>query len=543
MSAGAQDPAPGPAAAPPASAFAPLRHRTYAWLWTAALVANVGTWFRDVANGWLMTELSPSPVLVALVQTAALAPVFLLSLPAGALSDILDRRRLLLAIQAWLVLAAGTLTLASAMGWMTPGLLLALTLAGGIGAALMGPPWQSIVPELVPRADLRAAIALNSLGINIARAIGPAVGGLVVATLGVTVAYALDLLSYLLVVAVLLAWKREAPADPLGSERFMPAMAAGVRYAWASRDLQRALVRSGLFFLFASAYWALLPLVARGTLAGGPGLYGLLLAAAGLGAICGALLLPRLGSRLQPGSVVLAGTLLTSAAMLVLAAVPLRAAALAAMFVAGAAWISVLTTLNVTAQSVLPNWVRGRGLAVYLTVFFGAMTLGSAGWGQFAQVAGVPAALAWAAALGALAGLAAMRIRLPRSEADLTPSMHWPEPANAAGIDGDRGPVMIQVDYRIDPARRAEALALLRALSAERLRDGSYGWQVFEDTQDPALVSEVFFAASWSDHLRTHARVTREDATMQERLAALLAPGHPPRITHRVAVREDAPGE
>lgn len=493
-----------------------------------------------MANGWLMTDLSPSPMMVALVQTAALAPVFLLSLPAGALSDIVDRRRLLLAIQAWLVLVSSALAIASALGWMTPALLLALTLAGGVGAALMGPPWQAIVPELVPKAELRPAIALNSLGINISRAVGPAFGGLVVATLGATAAYLFDMLSYVLVIGVLLAWKRTVAPDPLGSERFMPAMAAGVRYAWASRDMQRALARSGLFFLFASAYWALLPLVARGMLSGGAGLYGVLLAAIGVGAVTGALLLPKLGRHLQPGRIVLAGTLVTSSAMATLALFPSRPAAITALFLAGIAWISVLTTLNVSAQSVLPNWVRGRGLAIYLTVFFGAMTLGSAGWGQLAQHASVPAALGWAAALGALVGLVAARIRLPRGEGDLTPSMHWPEPANAATIDGDRGPVMVQIEYRIDPARRVEALELLCALSGERLRDGSYGWHVFEDTVDPALLTEVFFAASWLDHLRTHGRVTREDAALQASLTALLEPGTLPRVTHRVGARRES---
>lgn len=522
-----------------AGAFAPLRHRAFAVLWFATLVSNTGTWFRDVANGWSMTEMAPSPVMVALVQAAATLPVFLLSLPAGALADLVDRRRLLIVIQ--LALAGVTLALAvaSMAGAMTPGLLLALTFAAGVGAALMGPAWQAVVPELVPRPVLRQAIALNSLGINIARAIGPAIGGAVVASFGVVLAYWLDAASYALILVALVWWQRQVPASTLPPERFGPAMATGLRYVVASPDLRRVLLRAALFFISGPAYWALLPLFARQTLGGDAALYGLMLTAIGTGAVTGALLLPRLGGKVSSDRIVLAGSLATAAAMAALALAPVAGVALAALFVAGLAWIAVLTTLNVSAQTVLPNWVRARGLAVYITVFYGAMTAGSILWGQIAQHLSIPASLLVAAAACAGLGLAAMAVPLPEGEADLTPSMHWPEPAVAAEIDADRGPVMVCITYEVDPAERAAFLAALAGLAAERRRDGGYGWMVYEDAAEPRRIAEVFHVASWLDHLRQHQRVTHADAEVQAAVLAFHRGDEPPRVEHWIGTRSD----
>lgn len=517
------------------SPFAPLKHRVFAMLWTAALVANIGTWFRDVANGWLMTELSPSPVMVALVQAAGMLPVFLLSLPAGALADIIDRRRLLIATQIYLAAVSVCLLSAVLLDAMTPSMLLALTLAGGVGAALTGPAWQSIVPEVVPKPELRAAVALNSMGINVARAIGPALGGWILAVSGVALAYALDALSYLLIIATLVFWRRIAPPTVLGPERFLPSMVTGVRYVLQSADIQRTLVRSGAFFLFASAYWALLPLVVRQVLNGSAALYGVLLASVGAGAVTGALLLPRLARDRSPGLVVLIGTLLTALAMAALALAPSPIVAAVALFVAGGAWIAVLTTLNVTAQSVLPNWVRSRGLAVYITVFFGAMTLGSAVWGQVASLSDVPTALAVAAAGALLAGLAVAAIKLPQGDADLTPSLHWPEPATVSHVPGERGPVMVEIGYRIAPADRHAFLTAIAELARARKRDGATGWQIFEDAQDRQHFVEVFFAPSWLDHLRQHERITKADEGLQATVNAFHLDPTPPTVKHFLA--------
>lgn len=524
-----------PSAATAVSPFEPFKQRLFAMLWTSALVANVGTWFRDVANGWLMTELSPSPVMVALVQAAASLPVFLLSLPAGALADMFDRRKLLIGVQLYLAGVSLCLLAAVLSGVMTPTLLLALTLAGGIGLALTGPAWQSIVPEVVPKPQLRAAIALNSMGINVARAVGPAIGGWILAVSGVAVAYALDALSYVFIIATLALWQRAAPVSTLGPERFWPSMAAGARYVVQSPDIQRALIRSAAFFVFASAYWALLPLVARQVLAGDATLYGILLASIGAGAVTGALLLPWVARDRSPDVVVLAGTLLTAGAMTTLALAPSAIAASAALFFAGAAWIAVLTTLNVIAQSVLPNWVRARGLGVYITVFFGAVTLGSTIWGQVASATDVPTALLIAAGGGAVVGILAVTVKLPAGSVDLTPSLHWPEPATAAPMPGERGPVMVEISYRVAEANRRAFLGAVEALARVRKRDGATSWQVFEDAEDRERFVEVFFTPSWLDHLRQHERVTKADETIQAAANAFHIGPEPPKVRHFIA--------
>lgn len=523
-----------------ASAFAPFRQRTFAILWTAALIANIGTWFRDVANGWTMTELAPDPAMVALVQAATTLPVFLFSLPAGALADLVDRRRLLIGIQVFLGATSVCLAVATTTGLMTPWLLLGLVFAGGLATAFMGPAWQSIVPEIVPREVLRPAIALNSLGINIARAIGPALGGLIVAVSGAALAYWLDAGSYLLILAALAWWKRPTAALTLPPEKFGSAMATGIRYVSASPDVRRTLFRAGMFFVFASAYWALLPLIARQTLDGDAGLYGILLTSIGAGAVVGALALPRLSGAVSGGQVVFLGTMATAGSMLVLATIPNSAAASAALFLAGAAWISVLTSVNVAAQTALPNWVRARGLAIYIMVFFGSMTVGALLWGRIAAETTIPSTLMIAAGGSVLAGLIALRVKLPKGDGNLMPSMHWPEPALAADVEHDRGPVMIEITYRVKAENRAAFLRVLKEFSRERRRDGGYRWQVFEDAGDPARIVETFLVPSWLDHLRQHQRVTQEDADLQARVTALHEGPEPPVVRHLLAIKAGA---
>lgn len=527
-----------PQAVEPASAGAawtPFRHRAFAMLWTATVVSNIGTWMHDVGAGWLMVTLAPSPLMVALVQAATTLPVFLLALPAGALADIVDRRRMLLLTQSFLLAVALALGVAAALGRVTPGLLLLFTFLGGVGAALTAPAWQAIVPELVPRPALQPAIALNSLGINIARAIGPALGGLVIALWGMAAPFLLNAASFVGVIAALAVWRRTQPA-PARPERFTGAMRAGLRYAAASRPLQVTLVRAAAFFVFASCYWALLPLVARIVLTGGPGLYGLLLGCIGAGAVAGALVLPRVRAHASPDRIVLGGTAATAAAMAVLALVPFPVAAFAACAVAVAAWIAVLSSLNVSAQTALPNWVRARGLAIYLVVFFGSMTLGSLAWGRLAEATDIPAALL-AAAAGALAAAWVVRHRtLPQGAgADLAPSMHWPAPVLAGAVEDDRGPVMVMIEYRIDPNRSSEFLDALEGLGRERRRDGAYRWEVFEDAAARGRYVEAFWLASWGEHLRQHERVTVADKDMQDRVRAFHVGMEPPHVTHLIA--------
>lgn len=530
---------------PPAAAggFAPLRQTVFAVLWVATIVGNTGSFIRDVASAWLMTDLSPSPAAVALVQAAATLPVFLLAIPAGVLSDILDRRKFLIGIQVLLAGTSITLMLLSASGLQSVTSLVALTFLGGIGAALMGPTWQAIVPELVDKRDLKSAVALNSLGINIARAVGPALGGVILAGLGAAFTYGVDVISYAFVVAALLWWRRPATAQDELSERFAGAFRAGLRYARASRELHVVLLRAFLFFVLASSVWALLPLVARGLLGGGAGFYGILLGAVGAGAIAGAIVMPKLRDRLSADGLLLGAALVTAAVMAFLSFAPPQWAAVAALLVLGAAWITALTTLNGVAQAILPNWVRGRSLAVYLTVFNGAMTAGSLGWGAVAEGLGVPATLLAGAAGLVVVGIVAHRVKLPRGEADLVPSNHWPEPLTAAPVEHDRGPVLILIEYQVAPEDRAGFLQALARLSAERRRDGAYNWGVTEDAADANVMLEWFQVESWAEHLRQHHRVSRADADVQTEVLRFHRGAQPPVVRHMLAINRPGGAE
>ena len=519
-----------------AGPFAPLRQRTFAVLWFATVIGNVGSFMRDVASAWVVTDLSPSPAAVALIQAAATLPIFLLAIPAGVLSDILDRRRFLIGIQVLLAAVSGVLMVLAHTQALTLPWLVVLTLLGGVGAALMGPTWQSIVPELVGRTELRSAVALNSLGINISRAIGPALGGLLLGALGAGVTYGADVLTYVLVLGALLWWRRPAAApDPL-PEHFFSAMRAGFRYTRSSPELHTVLVRTACFFGFAAAVWALLPLVARGQLGGTATIYGLMLGGVGVGAIAGALLLPRLRTRLSPDGLMLGAAIAVAAVMATLAASPPQAVALLLMGVLGAGWIVALTTLNGVAQAILPNWVRGRALAVYLTVFNGAMTFGSLVWGGVAQAIGVPQALLVSAAGLVVVALLARRLALPAGDADLQPSNHWPEPLATPTTAHDRGPVMIQIDYRVDAEDRPAFAEAMQALSHARRRDGAYAWGLSEDPDEPATVTEWFLVESWAEHLRQHHRVSHADADVQQAAHAWHRGNAPPRVRHLIAL-------
>jgi MFS family permease len=523
-------------AAASTSGFAPLRQKVFAVLWVATVVGNTGSFIRDVASSWLVTELSAGPAAVAMVQAAATLPIFLLAIPAGVLSDILDRRKFLIFIQFLLAAVSICLMLLSATGLQSVTSLVALTFAGGVGAALMAPTWQAIVPELVSKQDVKSAVALNSLGINISRSIGPAVGGLLLAWFGAAVTYGVDVISYVFVIAALFWWKRAATADDALSEHFFGAFRAGLRYAKASRELHVVLLRAAVFFAFASAVWALLPLVARNLLGGDAGFYGMLLGAVGVGAIAGALIMPRLRARFDADALLLGAAAVTAAVMGALSLAPPQWAAIIALLALGAAWITALTTLNGAAQTILPNWVRGRSLAVYLTVFNGAMTAGSLAWGAVAQALSVPLALIISAVGLAAAGLLFHFIKLPKGESDLIPSNHWPEPLVAAPVDNDRGPVLILIEYKVDKTERPAFLKALAKLSNERRRDGAYGWGVTEDAADPERIVEWFMVESWAEHLRQHRRVSKADADVQQEVRRYHRGLEPPAVHHLLSI-------
>ena len=378
---------------------------------------------------------------------------------------------------------------------------------------------------------------LIGVGINIARAIGPALGGLVITALGIAWPFVLNAVSFLAVITALWLWRREAkPASALPAERFLGAMRSGLRYARSSPPLRATLVRSAGFFLFGSGLWALLPLIARGPMAGGPGLYGALLGCVGVGAVAGALLLPPLKARLGADRMVAAGTASLALAMAALALFPVMQVALPACLVAGAAWIAVLSSLNVSAQMALPAWVRSRGLAVNLAVFFGSMTAGSILWGWLAGRLGIDHALLVAAAGALVAIPVTWRFRLLGGAViDHAPSAHWAAPVLAEPLAGAAGPVLVTIEYEIDPSDQPAFAAAIARLAQERRRDGAFFWQLFRDAENPRRQVETFMLESWLDHLRQHERVTEADRRVQAQVDAYhRGPGRP-KVTHLIS--------
>jgi MFS family permease len=526
-----------PASTPQAaSPWSPFRHVTFSILWTATVVANIGTWMYNAAAGWLITTLTADPLVVSLVQVATSVPMFLFALPAGALADILDKRRLLLTVVIALMGVSTTIAALVSLNLVSPPVLLFFTFLLGGGAALTAPAWQAIVPSLVPRQNLAPAVAANSVGVNISRAVGPALGGLIIAGFGIAMPFWLNALSNVGIIAALMWWRSPPrPAHSPPAERFVGALRAGFRHARHNPHLHATLIRAVAFFLFASAYWALLPLVARHRIAGGPGLYGFMLGTIGAGAVTGAFVLPWLKSKLGPDRVVAAGTIGTAIAMALFGVAREPIAGLTASALAGLSWIWVLASFNVSAQVALPDWVRGRGLAMFVTVFFGAISVGSALWGHVAGLIGLPEAHLIAAA-GALAMIPlTWRWKLQTGAGvDLTPSMHWPTPVLDREIESGRGPVLVTVEYQIRPESRETFLAALEKLGDERRRDGAYAWGVFEDAAKEGRFLETFLVESWLEHLRQHERVTNADRAVQDAVYSHHVEGAPV-VTHYIA--------
>lgn len=522
------------------SSWSPFRHRVFAVLWIATVISNIGTWMQNAAAGWLMTGLNPDPLIVALVQAATTLPMFLFGIPAGALADILDRRKLLIVVQIALAVLTVGFALLVWFNRVSPASLLVFTFLTGIGAALIAPAWQSIVPQLVPREELSPAVAANSVGINVSRAVGPALAGLFIGLLGLAAPFWINALSNLGVIAALIWWRPfEGAEHRLPPERFGSAIVVGLRHARRNPHLRSTLIRSVGFFLFASAYWALLPLVARVQINGGPALYGILLGAIGASAVAGALVLPAVKKRLGPDGLAAVGIVGTALALVLFGLAREPLAALAASFVAGLSWIAVLATINVSAQVGLPAWVRGRGLALFVTVQFGSMSLGSMVWGQLASHIGLPAThlVAAAALLAALLLLRSWKLQTGEG-ADLTPSMHWPTPVVAQDIEGDRGPVLVTVEYQIEAADRVPFFQALTKLSDQRRRDGAFDWSAFEDAATPGRIVETFLIASWIEHRRQHDRVTQEGRMLQEAVQTFHRGPSSPIVSHLVMIEQ-----
>jgi MFS family permease len=501
-------------------------------LWIASVASNIGSWMHEVGASWLMTSLAGSPAWVAAVQAATSLPLFLLAVPSGVWADLFDRRRLLLLAQWWMLASALTLGILTLTRHVAPWSLLALTFSLGLGAALSGPAWQAALPEVVPITELPLAIALNSLGFNVARAVGPALGGVAIALGGSGAAFLANSVSFLAIVFVLLRWRRSEARSSLPGEHFLSALRSGVRYVSFSPRMRTVLVRSAVFVVSASALWALLPVVARFELASGPGGYGALVTCFGCGAVLGAANLQR-ARRLGMDRLAVGCTIVFAVALLTLAWSRNVYVVGLALFLAGGSWLTVLSSFNVSAQTALPAWVRARGLGVYLLAFYAAMAAGSSVWGAVATRYDVQTALAVAAG-GLLLGIGVVpffRLRDIRGF-DLSPSRHWPAPLLPVEPEHDQGPVLVSVEYRIDPARAREFRAAMRVLRRSRRRGGAIRWSLWVDAKDSARHIESFVEESWLEHLRHHERVTALDRDIEARVRGFHLGPEPPAMQH-----------
>lgn len=510
-----------------AQSVAPLKHKPFAFLWTAALVSNIGTWMHEVGAGWLMTELTDNALMVSLVAASTTLPVFAFVLVAGVFADIFDRKRYLIVTQSAALIVAAGLTVMAWADIMTPWLLLAFTFAIGACAALMMPAWDAIIPELVPREDLPQAIALGSIGINAARAVGPALAGFIIAGLGSYAVFAINTLSFIGVIAALLMWRREVPESGIVSERFMGAVQAGLRFTRHTDALQIVLVRAALFFLPAIGLLSLLPLYVRGSLNGDATTLGYLQASMGVGAILTAFIIPSLKQRFTEDRLLLlaAGVLATS--FLLLGLVEQFYLACLALFSGGIAWITAFSILRVKAQQAVPNWVRARAMSVMLMVSFGSMAFGSAIWGYVAKEESLSVAYLTMVAATVLFGLISIPLKLKNVGAEDHESVDFkgahdelvytPKP--------HEGPVQVVIEYDIEKTTVETFLQYIEQLAAVRRRNGAKSWSLLRDLQIDNRFVEQFEIADWAEHERQHARTGKADHAVHQKVFSCLRSG------------------
>ncbi|MDN5860145.1 MAG: MFS transporter [Pseudonocardia sp.] len=518
--------------AAPVSVWVPLRVRAFRMLWITQLFSMIGTWMQNVGAQWLLVDEPNAPTLVALVQTAAMVPTLVLAMPAGALADILDRRRLLVGVQLFQVTVGAGLTTLAATGQLTPTLLLTATFLLGVGATLTIPAFQALVQELVGREQIRSATALNGVAMNLARAVGPAVAGLLLAEIGVVAVFALNAVTYVVLAAVLASLRSPDGQETLLPERFGNALLAGTRYVRHSPAVRRLLLRTLLFAVPGAALWALLPLVASRLLGLDALGYGVMLGALGIGAIGGAALLPHVVARLSPTRLVLAASLLFGVATVVCALAPNLAVAVPALVPAGVAWLCMLATMNGNLQMFLPGWVRARGLAIYLMVFMGGQGLAALGWGVTAEAFGLVAALLAAGALLVLTGATVIVWPLRDvSGLDRSSAVYWPEPILELDADHDDGPVLVTLTYTVAPENAESFLAAMVAVRRVKMRTGATSVAVYRDGADPLRFVEVAQYPSWGEHLRQHGgRLTGSDREIE--VAATAWAEGPPEVLH-----------
>jgi predicted MFS family arabinose efflux permease len=480
-----------------------------------------------------MTTLDLNPFDVSLLHTATTLPIFLFTLPAGAIADIVDPRRMIIAISFAIAALMAIFAAVVTLDLVSPVLLLLTTFVLSAAWSLNTPAWLSITPQLVPKPVMPGAMAAHSVGYNLSRTLGPALGGFIIVRYGAATALSIFVVANLMVIAALMWWR--APGRQrasLPAERLSSALRTGLRHTANNRLMWATLVRTLAIYTFTAAYFGLLPLIARRT---GPGAedYGILLSAISVGAILGSLGHEKLRRKFGADRLLAAGTVLSAVAMMLFAIAQDLPVSLCACLLAGVAWVNNLTCLYTSAQNVLPDWVRGRGLAVFLTVIYGTMTLCSAAWGEIAARSGLTTALLIAAAGAIVAIPLTWRWKLQQGALDLSPSQHWSLPETREEIDNDRGPVLVKIEYRIDPKDSAEFVRALDELGFERRRDGAFAWGIFEDAGDVGRYEEAYLIESWLELMHLRERVTNADRVLEDEIRQMLIA--PPRIEFLIA--------
>jgi MFS family permease len=514
-----------------ASALAPFRYGVFRAVWSANLVSNFGGLIQGVGAAWMMTSIATSSYQVALVQASTTLPIMLFALAAGAIADSFDRRKVMLVAQCFMLVVSVLLTVFTYLDLITPWTLLAFTFLIDSGTALNSPAWQASVGDMVPRAKVPAAVTLNSMGFNITRSVGPAIGGLIVAAFGAAAAFAVNALSYVGLIVVLARWKREEPVSQLPRESLGAAMGAGLRYVAMSPNIGKVLARGAAFGFTAGAVLALLPLVARDVVNGGAPTYGILLGAFGIGAVGGALISMKLRQLLTSETMVrmaFAGFALCALGCALSDRAWLTALGLV---LGGACWVIALSHFNVTVQMSTPRWVVGRVLSIYQTATFGGIALGSWIWGVVADHHGAPAALI-AAAIAMLAG-GALGLLLPlpqHTPLNLDPLNRFREPALALDLQPRSGPIAIMIEFIIREEDVPEFLALMAERGRIRRRDGARNWVIARDLEHPDVWLETYHTPTWLDYVRHNTRITQADAAITERIRELHAGPDRPRV-------------
>jgi MFS family permease len=517
----------------------PLRHAAFRLFYAGSVGVALGYTMQATVAAWLMATLTPSALMVALVQTASTAPTLLFGLAAGALADIVDRRRVILITQIVLLSGTAFVGLVTLGGLIGPFGLLLLTFVIGAGFTFYLPAQQASVNDLVSRADLARAVALAAVAFNVARALGPALAGALAAWLGSGIALIASASCFTMMIVSVKRWQGPPPVIPGVPETLVSGMLSGLRYTRHSPGLRALILRNVMFAICASGFWALLPVIARDQLGLGAGGYGLLSAGFGIGAVTGALAIPGQLQRYSLNRVIRAGTMLSALAMLLIAATDATGFALLGAYGAGAAWVTVLASLSAGTQSAAPAWVRARAVAMNLVAVQASLAVGSVIWGWVATLTGTHIALAAAAAtmLTLMALFRGVRVKLGE-EADVTPGTQAASLVLDTEPLPDDGPVLIQLEYRIEPDNRAEFLRRIRSLERIRRRNGAASWRVYRDLAEDGRYVERFIIESWAEYVRLRTRMTVADRRIESEVTALQRPDIPVRVSRLLGVDE-----